>query len=227
MTDLVMPMNPFCTRRVQPGAIEYLDDALPPSDQFFRHRFQVIVGPHGCGKTTLLHHLVQSIDQDQRPDCFRVQSGGGFDAELFSSGLFDSGLFDAGLFDAIKIVRRGRAERIIVDGYDSLGWAGRLVLMVWIVATGRRFLGTSHRRLWGHGVVWKCRYDAAAARQLVDRLLQRSDASTRRLVNQHLAGEIESVGSQHYRDLLFNLYDIVQRHHAEPADAPERATCRD
>ncbi len=64
--------NPFCARRIQPGAVGFvfppgvtLADVLARLDQA-GWRGQ-IVGPHGSGKSTLLEALIPAIEATGRP----------------------------------------------------------------------------------------------------------------------------------------------------------------
>ena len=69
--------NPFSAHRIRPGSIPYLfsaeDDATDVSrlDQLIDswragHYFGQIVGPHGCGKTTLAYAIARRAVEDSR-----------------------------------------------------------------------------------------------------------------------------------------------------------------
>src|SRR5262249_28626217 len=67
----MFPSNPFATRSVRPGAIEYLfseGESLPRLMERFEtsgHCGQII-GPHGSGKSTLLQTLLSAFAADSQ-----------------------------------------------------------------------------------------------------------------------------------------------------------------
>ena len=75
------PSNPFSTRFVRPGALEYLFEVGMRAEDVVQRlagtnwRGQ-IVGPHGSGKSTLLATLLEPLAQSGRWACvFRLQEG--------------------------------------------------------------------------------------------------------------------------------------------------------
>lgn len=60
--------NPFATRFVKPGALEFRSTSAVNVDEleerWRRHLKQAsIVGPHGCGKSTLIHELTRRVSE--------------------------------------------------------------------------------------------------------------------------------------------------------------------
>jgi hypothetical protein len=63
--------NPFCTRRIRPGAIPFVFPAGEDAEALVRRLQQndwrgEIIGPHGTGKSTLLATLLPAIERAGR-----------------------------------------------------------------------------------------------------------------------------------------------------------------
>lgn len=126
--------NPFSTRFVRPGAIDYL---FPPGTSAaqlvarlsrFGWRGQ-IVGPHGSGKSTLLAALADPLARAGRPlwtvtlhdGARRLPAGWTHEAALAGAGM------------------------IGVDGYEQLGLLGRLAVRFECARRGWGLLASAHR----------------------------------------------------------------------------------
>ena len=184
--------NPFCSRLVRPGAIAWIDDEETPTGNLaWRRGVHLIVGPHGSGKTTLLHHQCRSLASSGSPDWITFASRR--DAWRSISKLALAG------------------PRIAIDGYDRAGCLARVILWTLIWMRGQSVLATSHRELLGHRTAARCRYRVSIARRIVANRMVGCDAPVQRLVNRRMESLAFDPGEQLYRDLLFDLYDVVQR----------------
>ncbi len=109
--------NPFSTRHTRPGAIPYrFPDSVTVGQLVERLRshkwWGQILGPHGTGKTTLLHSLLPALrDADRQVELFTVHAGQR-KLEL----------------DAARTSKWNAATQVIVDGYEQLNWLARLRL---------------------------------------------------------------------------------------------------
>ena len=171
-----MDPNPFATRFIRPGAIDYLFDAsgesLPSlrrlADRFLDlpGRRAAIVGPNGTGKSTLLaslgRHWANPTDSAVRFDIreARVMSR----ATLFRG--------DA----AVRALLEKRSEwtadtLILLDGFEQLTFIERIRLRQAARASGARVLVTCHQSIRGYPTVHKTgrdpRIDAAVLGHLL------------------------------------------------------------
>ncbi len=197
---LLRPSNPFSTRFVQPGKLDFLFPSRSAEETFWanlrRHDYRgAIVGPHGHGKTTLLHHVMERIDRTHvRWISLNSQSSLPHRPDCAQQGLL-----------------------YVVDGFEQLSWWKQ---RRWIRNTRLRQQGllvTAHRRV-GLPTLLQLTSDKSMAWHLVQQLLQSHDAVelrfTRDLVEQRLAQHGGNV-----RDLLFHLYDVWEsRNHHRGAE---------
>ena len=137
MPEMDVPLNsenPFCTRRISPGAIPYvfppgenaetLVDRLRQADWWGE-----ITGPHGSGKSTLLAVLTTAIEQTgQRTILVALH-----DAERRLPLRLQS---DPRLRPPVVLV---------VDGYEQLGRWSRLMLKRFCRRQGVGLLVTAHK----------------------------------------------------------------------------------
>lgn len=122
--------NPFSSRFVRPGNITYRfsggwDDATIAGRllQWSAGNFAAsIVGPHGTGKSTLLHTLAPHL------------AAAGFDLVWFT--LSQAGRRAEDRRAIVRTIaemlgpagRRSNARCIIIDGYEQLGWFSRVLI---------------------------------------------------------------------------------------------------
>ncbi|HZZ70906.1 MAG TPA: hypothetical protein VFE24_01560 [Pirellulales bacterium] len=194
--------NPFCTRRVQPGALPYrfvasdtLDDVLA------RLRAQAwrgaIVGPHGSGKSTLLAALLLRLEAEPPTPARRVYRVNLHDGQRS----IPKGTFPAERLD--------RQALVVIDGYEQLsGWA-RLRLGWRVRRADCGLLVTAHRpvRL---AEVFRTATTAALAQTLVESLL-RDEPSGFCPSPEQIASLLRSEHGD-LRETLFALYDLYEAH---------------
>ena len=125
--------NPFSTRAVRPGAIEYLfpaDDSL--SDLLSRLRenrwWGEIVGPHGSGKSTLIQTIREALQTEGRTvHLFTLTRG----ERSLPAAANDRSNWD-------------EQTQIVVDGFEQLGWLQRRSLKRTCRLRGCGLLITAH-----------------------------------------------------------------------------------
>jgi hypothetical protein len=192
--------NPFSTRYVRPGAIEYLFPAGQSADLLVARLRDAgwwgqITGPHGGGKSTLVETLRPLIAAAGRqPIVYRLHDG----QRRLPRG--DQRL-SASTADAI----------VVVDGYEQLGRLARFRLRRVCRRRGWGLLATAHASV-GLPALYEVCADAQTAARVAGRLLSNRSDST-------AAGELVSTADAarcfhayggNLREMLFALYDLYE-----------------
>jgi hypothetical protein len=193
---LALPLNPFSSRYVRPGAIPYrFDDDVDARtivDRFYAAgRRGAVVGPHGSGKTTLLAMLEPEI----------AARGG----RVLAITLRDGG---EGL-PRIADLRLTPATVLIVDGYEQLGWWRRRRLRRAVRRAGAGMLVTAHAPLDLPTV-----YTTWASPEIVSAIVQglideHDPKSGVRIDDAEIARRLAAHGGD-VRELFFGLYDLYE-----------------
>ena len=180
--------NPFCTRRVRPGAMTYRfagDEGMAALlATLAANRFRgEIVGPHGSGKSTLLASLAAALEADGLAVCrFTLTAG------------------DRSLSAGWRATTAA-ANVVLVDGYEQLAWWARLALRRFCRASG--LVITSHR-----GAGLPRLVSTAPSADLSWRLVQALYGAAQPLVGRE---EVEAAFARHsgnLREVFFELYDL-------------------
>ncbi len=185
--------NPFSTRHVRPGAIEYL---FPPGAtvESLLTRLEgnswlgQIVGPHGSGKSALLATLIRGVEESGR----RVHLRELHDGQRRMPG--DFGRTDKITPDTL----------VIVDGYEQLGYLSRWKLRRLCQRRALGLLVTSHESV-GFPDLFRTASDVDTVARLVDRLFDGDSPIS--------AEEVRDRFSTHkgdIRELFFDLYDLYE-----------------
>lgn len=189
--------NPFATRRIRPGAIDYLfregSSAKALVEMLETHGWWgQIVGAHGTGKSTLLRTLRASlVDAGRTPVCFWLRQG---DRRLSRCG--ESRPWNC-------------KTLIIVDGFEQLSLLSRLWLKLACWRSGSGLLVTAHRSV-GLPTIAQTEVSVESAVSVVRRLLPDGDTTID-------SAEIERLleaNSGNLRETLFGLYDLFQKRRA-------------
>ena len=186
--------NPFSTRHVRPGAIDYL---FPPgtSAESLLARLEgnswrgQIVGPHGSGKSALLAALIHAVEGSSR----RVHLVELHDGQRRMPR-------DFWRTDSIT-----SNTVVIVDGYEQLGFFGRLRLRRFCRKRALGLLVTAHLSA-GFPDLFRTAPDMATTVRLVEQLVDRDSPIS--------ADEIRERFSVHkgdIREVFFDLYDVYER----------------
>ena len=149
--------NPFSTRYTRPGAVPPLDASGRPLDvgrllDRIHDGCWVIEGPHGRGKTTLVHALITAAAAAGRATSF-VQVRSWADAWLALS----------------SVATAGPGHIVAVDGWEQLPW-GVGVLIVAMARWRRTALITTAHRPIGLPVLARHESSPALVAAIIERL---------------------------------------------------------
>lgn len=191
--------NPFATRYVRPGALEFL---LPSGTTFANLLDKLrdrawrgqILGPHGTGKSTLLHSLAPLLKEQGRTLVWFTQNQGARSLAVTSA--------QAKMWTA--------TAQVIVDGYEQLGYWTRWWLNDACKRAGAGLLVTTHADV-GLPTLFTTAPTDEQVQVLVRELLEGDDVKIRpddvSLCYQTHAGNV--------RETLFALYDLYERRQRE------------
>lgn len=196
--------NPFSTRHVRPGAIPYafLHEADQDTllDQLAANQgWAEIVGPHGSGKSTLVHTLIPAL------------TARGWRVVLF---VLQRGQFSLRSKTECRSAWDGRAQwdaqtQVIVDGFEQLSSWNAWRLRRSCRRTGAGLLVTSHRPV-GLPTLRNTSTSLMLAQQLVDFLGQHGPTPIS-------PADVEASFARqqgNLREVFFELYDLHEQHRA-------------
>jgi len=190
--------NPFCTRRIRPGAVAYCFPAGVTAedliDRLRRNQWQGgIVGPHGSGKSALLARILTALEQaGQRAVLFELHDG---ERRLPRD------------WRRIIVSPASPAPTIVVvDGYEQLSAWSRFYLKRYCRRRQLGLLITSHAPM-GLPEIF-CTYSSLEmAINVVEQLLQ----NERIKISTEIIDDLFSRHGGNIRELLFDLYDLYQQ----------------
>ncbi len=187
--------NPFSTRFIRPGALDYVFPAgecvgsLVARLNHNRWRGQII-GPHGSGKSTLLAALEPALGAAGRV-CWTARLR---DAQR---------TMPSGWARAASLAR---ANQIVVDGFEQLSTWNRWRVRLCCRRRGCGLLVTAHRNV-GLPGLFETTADVRTAQAIVGRLLA---ADSVRLTPEVVAEQFRVAGGD-LRETLFRLYDVWEQ----------------
>lgn len=218
------PANPFATSFIAPSKVVYrfshganatsahaVDTQLEALLGKLRGtKRAVIVGPHGTGKSTLVHTFLSKLQRSYPKVAFhqlandpsvgffkrwsqRIRSGKRIREEL--SALPNDGL-------------------LIVDGWEQLTIPSRWRIARSAASRKVTLLATSHRRLPGWTLLHETTTTPKLIRSLADDLLNDSPHEIRKMIDGHLKTR-RLVPTTNVRDLWFEMYDLVEDAHSK------------
>lgn len=208
--------NPFCTRFVRPGAIDYrfADHRSQPLQQIgdcvqSSHR-SLIIGPHGSGKSTLIHSLLPTLRQRYR-HVVQFQLCDGATTVQINGGRRRDGSSKITSWREInrQLVRCDHRDLLVIDGIEQLGALQRLRLAWRAGRTAPWILATSHRPLLAYPVVFETTLDRRRIMELTEQLLKTTEPPVAGLVRNKLANQ-DWECLTNLRDFWFECYDDVQ-----------------
>ncbi|TWT91313.1 ATP-binding protein [Stieleria varia] len=226
MTDRFTPQptNPFATSRTSPGVVPYrfapgrrggnpqaanmhLETLLAALKECRRG---LIVGPHGTGKTTLVHSLLPKLQRAYPMVSFNHLSSDP------SDGWFKR--FIARLKHYRKI--RGEMLRLpgdgllVVDGWEQLSRYSRYRLARSAFLRNINLLATAHRRITGWTVVAETSTSPEMIQSLAGDLLAETPHEIKKLVADQIKSRRVSERTN-VRELWFDMYDVVAKAQTE------------
>lgn len=184
-------------------------------DRFERQSALAVIGPHGTGKTTLLHFLMPRL---------AVRFGDVRYVRLSSSDPL------IGPAEATRLV--AGQTLVVIDGYEQLPVASRLAILARL-KLGRaatRMLVTAHRRQWLVPTFFSTRWDAKIVRDLTAEKLahlpreqqiamrQIADQLVKRYLPEH---KVDGAAAANVRDYWFSLYDAYEELRNGPSVAAQ------
>jgi hypothetical protein len=187
--------NPFCTRRIRPGAMPFLFAAGQSADAMVARLGEnawrgQIVGPHGAGKSSLLAALISAIQQTGR--------------HVLWIELHDGQRRLPGGFRELQ--QLSPPAVVLIDGYEQLSRWHRFRVRRRCRIGNLGLLVTAHHSV-GLPEMFRTSVDLESAWQVVEQLQR----GYRPLVTREdLAQRLRQRG-QDLREALFDLYDLYHR----------------
>ncbi len=187
--------NPFCTRRVRPGAIPFLF----PSDhtaETLVERFQAtgrqgeIIGPHGSGKSTLLAALISVFER----------TGYGIVLVELHDG---QRRLPPDLWADTRL--QGSAI-LVIDGYEQLNRLSRFRLKRFCRRRGMGLLITAHVPM-GLPTL----FQTAATPELLAKIVAYLSANQPQMISEDVLTLLFTQHRGDLREILFELYDIYEQ----------------
>jgi energy-coupling factor transporter ATP-binding protein EcfA2 len=198
-------LNPFSVSRISklPFLFESAEQAHQIETAFARAGYRgVIVGPHGCGKSTLARHLAQTFSATFS-DAIAVTIRPAAKAHAL------------GVWRRLSVARESlespsasqkRPRLLLIDGIERMSWIQRICLLRALRKSGDAYIITTHRGVpRGQPLLAEVSYSRELAKRVVDEL-QRS-------VGNPLSDKmVEQVAAEEHstRDLLMRLFDVYE-----------------
>ncbi len=228
--------NPFSSRYIRPGAIEYRFfngqsiDALVEQFCRSRHRRAAIVGPHGSGKSTLLHSLVPRLGSIQWTWDSAAASSMTPPSSLTMDGHELRPRVEKGLFPSIRWFRISASSRdasplfadmqqwsdktlLVIDGYEQLGMFDRVKLWQGVRRSNVGLLVTCHFPLFFYPTLMTTAVTEDSAEYVVRRLLASRRELADKLIRSDRWQAIRDRWQNNLRESLFELYDLMETTH--------------
>ncbi len=186
--------NPFSTRHVRPGAVEFFfSDQATAGDLIDRLAaggwWGEIVGPHGSGKSTLLAALLAAVEKTSwRPVLVELHDG---QRKL--------------PIDLHQAIPAGEKTLVVIDGYEQLSNLARYRVKRFCRRRGCGLLATAHESV-GLPPLVSTQTTPALARQVVSHL-------TRETPIRFADDEVDRLFAAregNLREVLFDLYDLYE-----------------
>lgn len=189
--------NPFCTRRIRPGAVTYcfpagvsVEDLV---ERLRRNRWRgEIIGPHGSGKSTLLSRFLAALEQAGcKPILFDLHDG--------------QSRLPRDWRGKIKLTASSAPSIVVVDGYEQLSRLSRFLLKRYCRIRSLGLLVTSHLPT-GLPKIFLTSPSLEMALQVVGQLMQNEQIT----IPAEIIAELFTRHGGNIRELLFDLYDLFE-----------------
>jgi hypothetical protein len=216
--------NPFATRFIEPGALDYAFFGNGGLDQLCEnfygacHGRAAIVGPHGSGKSTLLHSLVPYLG---RVVLYRDL------ADHAAKGVQDEPRISADNTKSIRWFRLSSQARdtrqvlddrqcwdsktvLVIDGFEQIPLWMRFCIQWQVQLRSSGLLVTAHAKPIGLPVLWRTDVTQQSAEYVVRTLLAGRQVDADRLLASPEWGMIRRKWDNNLREALFELYDLIE-----------------
>jgi hypothetical protein len=238
--------NPFCTRRIRPGALPFLFS--PGIDlETLLVRLQTngnrgeIVGPHGSGKSTLLAAMIPALQaagwqtqlielhdgQRRLPAKFGERGerkgkrgeGRGERSKRIGDGEQRTGGTEDSPASSIASlhVPGSMPLMLLIDGYEQLGFSSRFLLKRRCRRKGWGLVITSHRS----GVLPPL-FETGVTLELANRVIQEILGENAGVVSQQEISDSFVRHEGNLREVFFDLYDLLELHYLNNSHKPAR-----
>ncbi len=189
----VVPLNPFCTQCVRPGAIPFRFPGVLSADGLVDRLRDTkwrgaIIGPHGSGKSTLLIELLHALERcGRRPTLLTLHDGDCREVAHFRARRVTPG------------------SVIAVDGYEQLNVIRRSWLRWQCWRRGLGLVVTAHEPV-GLPVLFHTEVTLALAQDIASQL---QDGCEKLVAADDVACQFARCGGN-VRELLFALFDLYE-----------------
>ncbi len=209
-------MNPFSSCFVRSECNHYRFAADDSNDQalreqcfsaiaqaFERSQRIAIIGPHGTGKSTLLHDLHPELASRFRSiDWLRLTNEPAFTRRLFREFL-----------QSLLRTNASSSRCLVIDGYEQLNWFERMRLKRLASVSRHGVIITSHRDQRGFVTAHRTAWNHEISRRLTAEKLNGLPSN---MQSKLLASYLDKVndqrtGSLNLRELWFMMYDEAER----------------
>ncbi len=201
--------NPFCTKFIQPGAMEFrFDDrqaACRIIDGLLANRFGLIIGPHGSGKSTAIRTLLPSL-RDRFAEVVCIQTGAPTSRDLLARWNHRRRLADITTQHQRQLASDGL---LIIDGIEQLSWMARFSLTRMARRRNQFILATSHARLSRFDTLYETKVTSDLVQSLAESLLAKAPSELSKPVLGELSRR-DLTRLSNVRELWFELYDLVE-----------------
>lgn len=187
--------NPFSTRFTRPTVAKYLFEADESAANIIAELEKndwrgCIVGPHGSGKSTLIHNLIPAFET------------AGVSTHLISLHEGDRTC----KLPSPNATSLSLKNIIIIDGYEQLNWYGRKRVLRRVASAHWGLLATTHQTC-KLPVVYETKPSLALTRQIVARLQRQQSGG---ITSSELAASFHRQQGN-VREVLFELYDLAEQ----------------
>jgi energy-coupling factor transporter ATP-binding protein EcfA2 len=187
--------NPFCTRRIRPGALDYIFSEEDNLERLIVRLGQnkgwgQIIGPHGSGKSTLLESLLPALQQHGWTTTRQTLHDGQRRLPISWQ----------------SVVSQPRPTLLVIDGYEQLSRWSRMVVKRFCRRNGLGLLVTSHTAV-GLPDLYRTKITPELAKKVVDQLLAGKAAL---LSSEELTRYVSRFNGD-LRETLFTLYDLYEQ----------------
>ena len=199
----MMITNPFSTRFTRPGAISFSSDRIDPlrlagvlsETRKSRSGVFQIVGPHGCGKTTLTVAIAAELAEQGRAARWLTVRG---------RSKTDPVRFDHYL---PRIDSQPRHEIVVIDGIESVNAFQRSCILRQLSKRAWRVVLTTHRPAWRVPILAELQPSRERFHDLCKQLLGDHLADENKIDWQTMIETAFSNAGGNFRDAFFELYD--------------------